>query len=106
MAALQIHGDADTVVPYDGDGLMPSAMAVGGVVGDEERLHRRAHRHRQDLDIDYRPAGATRRAAPRYSCPHGAAELWTIHGGQHMPSFVVPDWGNDVFDWLMAHPKS
>ena len=31
VAALQIHGDADAVVPYDGMGLMPSAMASIGV---------------------------------------------------------------------------
>jgi polyhydroxybutyrate depolymerase len=104
VAVLQVHGDGDTVVPYDGAGLMPSAKAsVGswavknGCTGD---LTDTTETH----DIDYSLAGAETGVA-RYSCTQGAAELWTIHGGNHVPSILIPNWGNDVFDWLMQHPK-
>jgi hypothetical protein len=56
------------------------------------------------LDLDSSLAGNETEVA-RWSCSAGAAELWTIHGGQHVPAFNLPDWGNDVFDWLMQHPK-
>jgi len=55
-------------------------------------------------DIDYSLAGDETSIA-RYNCSVGAAELWTIHGGNHIPSLLLPDWGNHVFDWLMQHAK-
>jgi polyhydroxybutyrate depolymerase len=104
VAVAQVHGDADTLVPYDGMGLMPSAKQSvatwaqkNGCTGDLTDTGR-------TLDIDYHLAGAETSIAT-YACNAGAAELWTIHGGVHVPSFVIPDWGNDVFDWLMQHPK-
>ncbi|HXU70316.1 MAG TPA: PHB depolymerase family esterase [Polyangia bacterium] len=104
VAVLQVHGDADTLVPYDGAGLMPSAkQSVGswavknGCTGDLTDTG-------ETLDIDYDIAGAETTVA-NYACTVGAAELWTIHGGQHVPSLILPDWGNHVFDWLMQHPK-
>ncbi|HEY2743064.1 MAG TPA: alpha/beta fold hydrolase [Polyangia bacterium] len=105
VAVLQVHGDADTIVPYDGMGLMPSAMqSVGswavknGCTGDLTDTG-------ATYDIDLDLAGNETTAAA-YTCTAGAAELWTIHGGQHVPARLLPNWGNDVFDWLMQHPKS
>ena len=105
VAALQVHGDADATVPYGGMGLMPSAQqsvatwaaknnCSGGLVATGETI---------DLDSSL-PGNETEKA--KWSCSSGAAELWTIHGGMHLPTFKMPDWGNDVFDWLMQHPKS
>ena len=34
----------------------------------------------------------------------GAAELWRIGGGSHLPTFN-PSWPGVLYDWLMAHPK-
>jgi len=104
VAVAQVHGDADTLVPYDGDAVEPSAKqsvatwaAKNGCTGDLTDTGK-------TLDIDYSLAGAETSVAA-FTCAHGAAELWTIHGGVHVPSFLIPDWGNAVFDWLMAHPK-
>ena len=105
VAVLQVHGDADSMVPYDGSTLEPSAKqsvatwaGKNGCTGDLADTG-------MTLDLDSGLAGAETGIA-RYACTSGAAELWTIHGGQHLPSFILPDWGNDVFDWLMQHPKS
>ena len=56
-----------------------------------------------DVDVGL-PGNETSGAA--WTCPAGAAELWTIHGGMHIPQLNTPSWGNYVFDWLMQHPKS
>jgi polyhydroxybutyrate depolymerase len=104
VAVLQVHGDADTLVPYDGAGLMPSAKQSVATWAQKNGCTGELTDTGRTLDIDYHLAGAETSAAA-YTCPAGAAELWTIHGGMHVPSLIQPDWGNDVFDWLMQHPK-
>lgn len=104
VAVLQVHGDADTLVPYGGSATEPSAMesvatwaAKNGCTGGLQSTG-------QTLDLDSKLPGNETTVA-RWSCTAGAAELWTIQGGQHVPNFNMPEWGNDVFDWLMQHPR-
>ena len=104
VAVLQVHGDADAVVPYDGDTLEPSAPASVGTWAQKNGCTGDLADTGMTLDIDDMLPGNETSIA-RYACSAGAAELWTIHGGGHVPSFILPDWGNDVFDWLMQHPK-
>jgi polyhydroxybutyrate depolymerase len=35
----------------------------------------------------------------------GSLELWTIHGGGHIPAFPE-NFAKLVIEWLMAHPKT
>jgi polyhydroxybutyrate depolymerase len=105
VAVLQVHGDADDTVPYAGAGLMPSAtqsVATWAAKNGCDAALADAH---QTLDLDTGLAGAETRV-DKHACSKGAAELWTIQGGSHLPNFRMPDWGNEVFDWLMAHPKT
>ena len=37
--------------------------------------------------------------------PGGSAELWTVNGGPHSPTFSA-DYNNLVIEWLLAHHKS
>ncbi len=104
VAVLQVHGDADTMVPYDGSGLMPSAKQSVATWAQKNGCTGDLTDTGMTLDLDSGLAGAETGIA-NYTCSAGAAELWTIHGGQHLPNFILPDWGNDVFDWLMQHPK-
>ena len=104
VAVLQVHGDADTVVPYDGSTLEPSAMQSVATWAQKNGCSGDLTDTGMTLDLDSSLPGAETGIA-RYACSAGAAELWTIHGGQHVPAFILPDWGNDVFDWLMQHPK-
>jgi polyhydroxybutyrate depolymerase len=104
VAVLQVHGDADSVVPYDGAGLMPSAKQSVATWAQKNGCTGELTDTGMTLDLDFDLAGPET-AIAQYSCSAGAAALWTIHGGQHIPSFIEPDWGNDVFDWLMQHPK-
>jgi polyhydroxybutyrate depolymerase len=107
VSVLQVHGDADDVVRYEG-GIFDRASYPGAV----ETVARWAAR--QDcgpledsgltLDLDSTLPGAETRVSRHSECPAGAAELWTILGGSHLPSFQ-PTWPGLVVDWLYAHPK-
>jgi polyhydroxybutyrate depolymerase len=104
VAVLQVHGTADTEVPYNGQGLMPSAMQSVGSWAVKNGCPGDLTDTGMTLDLDSGIPGAETTIA-RYACTQGAAELWTIQGGQHVPALILPDWGNDVFDWLMQYPK-
>ena len=105
VAVLQVHGDADEVVPYLGMGLMPSAIQSVGSWATKNGCAGTLADTGMTLDLDLNLTGAETGIA-RYDCSAGAAELWTIHGGMHLPALILPDWGHDVFDWLMQHEKS
>lgn len=104
VAVLQVHGDADDTVPYDGTPAEPSAPDSIATWAMKNGCTGGLQPTGDTLDLDSSLAGNETEVA-RWSCSAGAAELWTIHGGQHVPAFNLPDWGNDVFDWLMQHPK-
>lgn len=110
VAVLQVHGDRDLVIPYDGGTIfgrteqIPSAPesiatwaaldgCTGGLAATGERL-----------DLDSSLAGTETRVK-RWSCTAGAAELWTIEDGGHIPSLRKPTWGDAVFGWLEAHAR-
>ena len=106
VAALQIHGDADIDVPYDGTAAHALGQPTPSASGPPRTTARAACRTPgKTYDFDSRLAG-NETSGTAWSCPVGAAELWTMHGGTHIPTFVIPNWGNYIFDWLMAHPKS
>ena len=115
VAVLQVHGDADKTIGYNGGnaGLVdyPSAKQTvatwakkNGCTGDLT-----ATGERIDLVTDIE--GAETVKAAYGGCPGNAAvELWTVEKGGHIPTFqnvpsVSPNWGEEVFAWLSAHPK-
>jgi polyhydroxybutyrate depolymerase len=104
VAVLQVHGDADTDVNYNGSATEPSAVesiatwaqkngCTGGLQATGETFH---------IDLS-RPPNET--IVARWSCSQGAAELWTMQGSTHVPNLIQPDWGNRVFDWLIQHGR-
>ncbi len=114
VAVLQVHGDRDAVIPYEGGALtsprgdegptLPSAPesvatwaaknGCGGALADTGRR----------LALVRGSAGAETRVE-RHACTRGAAELWTIRGGAHVPALAQPAWAEAILDWLLAHPK-
>jgi hypothetical protein len=48
--------------------------------------------------------GAETSVVSHSACAHGAAELWTVHGGGH--TLVTPEVLAKVGEFLTAHPKS
>ncbi|HZS35785.1 MAG TPA: alpha/beta fold hydrolase [Polyangia bacterium] len=104
VAVLQVHGDADTEVPYGGAADLPSAMETVGDWATLDGCAGAVADTGETLDLDTALVGPETHVA-RASCTAGAAELWTIHGGSHVPSFALPGWPQHFYAFLMAHPK-
>ncbi len=105
VSVLQIHGDADQTVPYDGGRSFPGAVAsverwatYDSCTGSLTPAG--------TLDIEKRLDGAETSAASITSCPASvAADLWTIHGGAHSPVLANPAFADLVWTFLSSHPK-
>jgi uncharacterized protein len=106
VSVLQVHGDADTTIPYDDNARAPGAETMfarhAGFLGcDLDRTGTRP-----DLDLERNLVGTD--TAVRFheeDCAAGtSAELWTIEGGSHIPIFT-PDFAPAVLDWLFAKSR-
>jgi polyhydroxybutyrate depolymerase len=97
LRVLQVHGDADRIVPYSGGHLFsdprlpPSASALQTVRTWAERLGCNPTPHDESsVDLDPMLAGAETRISAFPGCTRGQVELWTVHGGSHSVGFIAP----------------
>lgn len=97
LRVLQVHGDADRIVPYPGghlfsDPRLPqSASALGTVRDWAQRLGcNPTPRDESSLNFDEMLPGAETRVAAFSDCARGRVELWTVHGGGHSLGFTTP----------------
>jgi polyhydroxybutyrate depolymerase len=109
VSVLQVHGDADTTIPYLGGSTdvapFPSAKdsvaawaAKNGCTGALEASETR-------LDLDANVAGIETRVERYAGCPStSAVELWTIEGGAHIPN-LGSLWTESVYTFLSSHAK-
>jgi polyhydroxybutyrate depolymerase len=112
VAVLDIHGDADAVVPYDGRTHMnggPKEKSAHDSVADWvqfDRCQATADSSGTPLDLisDEDPAVGAETTIEKWSGCRGV-ELWTMHGGPHNPDRNQPIWATTLYQWLMAHPK-
>ncbi len=113
IAFLQVQGDADMTVPYDGG--PPENVAVlpdapGAVETTKDWAVKNLCNPTPDMsqpEITLEAASTSPDTAKQVytGCQaNGDTELWTIHGGPHSPVWASA-WAPDVFDFLMAHPK-
>lgn len=109
VAALQIHGTADDTVLYEGENMggfgYPSAA---GTVEAWAKLDgcTLSPEAGAAMDLDATIAGEETSVA-KYATgckPGGAAELWTITGGGHVPGLGT-EFAPRLVDWLLAHAK-
>lgn len=109
LSVLDIHGDADTEVFYQGG-------QIDGVAYPSE-LETMAHWQVYDhcapglvtdpvsLDLDFQLAGSETEVQRFTGCARGTdVELWTIHGGAHIPS-LSKRFRTYAWQWLSDHPK-
>jgi polyhydroxybutyrate depolymerase len=97
---LEVHGDADEMVRYEGDAGLPSAPEAIAAWARAIEC-RGAARARPPLDLlPDLPGPET--AVSAFPCPAGAAELWTVHGGTHR---ALGPTIRAAIDFLLAHPK-
>jgi polyhydroxybutyrate depolymerase len=105
VPVLEVHGDADTEVPYNGSMSVPSAPQTVATWAAKDGCHDELVDTGMTLDLDTSLPGAETSISAHQCSGHAAAELWTIHGGSHVPNFAHPDWGNDILDWMFARAK-
>lgn len=101
VAVLQIHGDEDPTVVYDGGpgGVYPSAPDVVARWAERNGCDPAAPVDGEPLDLDSSIDGAET-TVTRYD--DGCAEpasLWTIEGGGHIPP-LTRDFTPTVLEWL------
>lgn len=92
LGVLEIHGDADPIVRYEGGSVFdrpdlphhPSATATlslwGKLLGCQGEPAAGAH-----FDLVSSIPGEETATFSYRKCARGDAELWTIHGGKHIP---------------------
>ena len=111
VSVLQIHGDADAIVRYDGGLADGDGALVADTPGASEVVWRWAERAgcnpdaREDLEpieLDYSAAGAeTTVQRIREGCADGVTvELWTMRGVGHFPAFQPYTIGTVILGWL------
>ncbi len=109
VSVLDIHGDADVEVLYEGG-------QINGVAYPSEletMTHWQVYDHCTPglvtdpvpLNLDFSLAGSETTVQYFNGCARGTAvELWTIHGGAHVPS-LTRQFPMYVWQWLSDHPK-
>lgn len=117
VSVLQVHGDKDAVIGYDGGqttggGTYPSAVATVTTWATKNGCTGALTPTAQTRDLDTQIPGAETTNQQFFGCPPtGDVALWTIAGGGHVPIFQTdPDkqptsWGEEIWAWLSAHPK-
>jgi polyhydroxybutyrate depolymerase len=107
VAVLQVHGTNDVTIQYTG-----GTNVVAAYPGAATSVSRWATNNRcatmptagAMLDLESALPGAETRVERYEGCAGGAAELWTIQNGGHLPALAA-QWSTLTLDWLMAHPK-
>lgn len=104
VAMLQVHGTADSTIPYEGNNWYPGAeettsrWRTKNACGAAEEL--------ESIAIENALAGNETRVLSGQSCAQNlSAELWTIDGGSHIPAFNR-DFAGLVIDFFLAHEKA
>lgn len=109
VSVLQIHGTQDAVVafgggdlegnPYPGAELTMKSWAARNGCSPTPEAGAPAR------DLDAKLPGAESKVTRYAGCkPGGAAELWAIEGGVHIPA-LSPTFNAQMLDFLFAHPK-
>ena len=117
LSVLQIHGDADAIVRYDGGLVDDEGRQFADTPGVNEVIFRWAERAgcnlaaREDLapiEIDYSADGAeTTVQHLQQGCADGiTVELWTMQGVGHFPAFQPYAIGGVIFTWLEAAARA
>jgi polyhydroxybutyrate depolymerase len=107
VAVLQVHGTNDTTIQYGGGAILGKAYPSAPVtVSDWAARNGCASAATAGTSKDLVPALSGAETAVTYhaDCDGGAAELWTIQGGGHIPAFNS-SWASEIYAFLKAHPK-
>ena len=109
VAVLQIHGTKDDIVEYEGATIgafgHPSALQAVTTWAGKNGCNPVPKEAPASLDLESSIPGMESDVTRFEGCkPGGAAELWTIAGGSHVPSFVE-GFPELVWEFFDAHAK-
>ncbi len=109
VSVLQVHGNADETIHYDGGEIEGRPYTSAGRT---VALWRRADgchgdsRHGERLDADASVAGEDLRPTTWTNCGRDTeVALWTIAEGSHIPA-LTPAFTAALVDWFEAHQRS
>jgi polyhydroxybutyrate depolymerase len=110
VSVLQIHGDADQRIPYNG-GTNFRGFAQPGALDDVRMWSEYGHCSGmlapggEDVDLERSLPGAETVRQHDPGCLRGVdVALWTIRGGGHIPG-ITDSFRSIVWEWMRAHPK-
>ncbi len=111
VSVLQIHGDLDATVLYDGGtGILGKGGPYAGAVETVARWAdddgcQATRTEGAPIDLETTLPGAETTVSSHDGCPAGTdVTLWTIEGGGHIPA-VGSRFPGLVWRWLEAHPR-
>lgn len=110
VTVLEIHGDQDTLIKYDGGkfspdlGTYPSAHATVAEWAQLDGCTGTLEKSATPTDVDNGVPGAETQVESYGGCPHAAVELWTMQGSGHFPD-LQPTWGEQVYKFLIDNAK-
>jgi polyhydroxybutyrate depolymerase len=108
VAVLEVHGDADNTVRYDGGAVTLGAPAYPSASDTVATWAAKngcgsALTPGRTLDLITSQTGEETQTAAYAGC-RAAVELWTIRGGVHVPRLTAT-WPEAIYEFLSAHPK-
>jgi polyhydroxybutyrate depolymerase len=112
LAIVEVHGDADDTVKYEGGVLdylgtkatYPSAKETVAHWAKHDGCKGALMSFGVDLDLVTNLTGAETTVEHYDGCAKGAVELWTVRGGVHAPLFG-PTFAPALWTFFEAHPK-
>ena len=111
VSVLQIHGDKDASVKYEGGTLFggkityPGAVKTAAIWAGYNGCATKTEAGTKALDLDSSVAGSETNVIKHTGCPSGVGvELWTIKGGGHLP-IPTATFTSETWAFFKAHPK-
>lgn len=109
VSILEIHGTADATIVYTGGAIQghdyPSAQTTVTDWATFDTCTPTPDTTAPAIDLDSSLPGNETTVSKHPGCkPGGAAELWSITGGAHIPTLSAT-FSSSIVDWLLAHPK-
>ncbi len=108
VSVLEIHGDSDQTVAYDGGTFFghdyPGAQQSTQRWATRDGCDAQPH-DGQPIDLVSNLSGAETDVTQWTGCDAGTdVALWTMHGAGHIPN-INPDFIDHVLDFLLAHKR-
>jgi polyhydroxybutyrate depolymerase len=106
VSVLQVHGTLDATIVYEGNAYYPSARAAVTRWAERAGCDPATSTRLDPLDLESTIPGAET-VVERFAtgCDSGLdAELWTIEGGGHIPTWTDA-WMDSLAGWLLRHSR-